>query len=30
MLTRSGESGFSSFHAVMDLSLRFVDTLFDC
>ena len=30
MLTRSGESGFSSFYAAIDLSLEFFDTLFDC
>ena len=30
MLTQSGAPGFSSFHAVMNLSLGFVDTLFDC
>ena len=30
MLTQSRAPGFSSFRAVMYLSLRFVDTLFDC
>ena len=29
MLTQSVAPGFSSFCAVMDLSLGFVDTLFD-
>ena len=28
--TQSGAPGFSSFRAVMDLALGFVDTLFDC
>ena len=30
MLTQSRAPGFSSFGAVMNLSLGFVDTLFDC
>ena len=30
MLTQSGAPGFSSFRAVMNLSLKFVETLFDC
>ena len=30
MPTQSGVPGFSSFHAVMNLSLGFVNILFDC
>ena len=29
-LAQSGAPGFSSFRAVMDLALGFVNTLFDC
>ena len=29
-LIQSGAPGFSSFRAVMNLSLGFVNTLFDC